>query len=108
MATLLFSLAGVAYASDHAPLPQRAWHTSTSGDPRSSTIYPVIEWKIVESLRIGMPQAQAEALIGLPLQFYHHPVNAIVYSKTAQGRMVEVALKRAADGSIEDISFKPR
>jgi hypothetical protein len=102
VATLL--LLGCAIAE--IDLPQKAWHVSPSSDPRSSTSYPYVAWNLIERIRPGMSEAEVEGLIGQPLQFYHHPINAIVYSRTPRGKNIEVALKRGADGTIEDLSYK--
>jgi NifU-like protein involved in Fe-S cluster formation len=54
-----------------------------------------------------MEAAEAKRLV-FDLQSYHHPVNAIVYSKYL-GQDIEVALKMSADGqTVEDISYKKR
>ena len=43
-------------------------------------------------------------MIGIPLQYYHHPINAILYSRSPDGRDVEVALKRGPTEIIEAIT----
>lgn len=81
------------------------WHTSPERNVMSSTIYLFAEWSAVQRLHPGMSTEDAERLIG-PLQTYHHPVNAIVYS-VHDGRTYEVALKISKDRkTVEDISYK--
>jgi hypothetical protein len=88
-------------------LVTKPWHTSPSSDPMSSTIYPFVPWSVVQALHPGMEAAEAKRLV-FDLQSYHHPVNAIVYSKYS-GQDIEVALKMSADGqTVEDISYKKR
>lgn len=104
---MLFLFLESAYASDDMRLIQKPWHTSPSASPRSSTLYPAVTWDVAKQLKIGMTQKQAEKVIGASLQYYHHPINAILFVMEDKnlGEM-EVALKRAADGSIEDISYR--
>jgi hypothetical protein len=89
-------------------LPLKAWHTAPDPNPASSTAYPFIPWIDVLRIRVGMSEAEVEKLTGHPLQFYHHPVNAILFSTTPDARSIEIALKRAPDGSVEDISYRLR
>ena len=73
----------------------------------SSTSYPFVPWSVVQALHPGMEAVEAKRLV-FDLQSYHHPVNAIVYSRYL-GQNIEVALKMSADGQIvEDVSYKKR
>ena len=88
-------------------LDTKPWHTSPSADPRSSQLYFVAQWSAVQKLGPGMSAEQAEALVD-DLQWYAHPVNAIVFTEY-RGREYEVALKLSKDKkTIEGISYKPR
>jgi hypothetical protein len=58
----------------------------------------------VEKVKIDMSAKEAEA----SLQFYDHPVNAIVFSTTPEGKDIEIALKRGPSGMIAGISYKLR
>jgi hypothetical protein len=87
-------------------LPLKAWHTSPDPNPASSTAYPFIPWLDVLKIRVGMSEAEVEKLTGHHLQYYHHPVNAILFSSTPEAKSVEVALKRSPEGAVEDISYK--
>ncbi len=94
--------------SDSPTFDEKDWHVSPSGDPRSSTLYPFVEWDIVQQVKDGMCQAEAEDALGASFQFYHHPVNAIVFSEHPTGRDLEVAFKLSSEQCIEDISYKYR
>jgi len=86
-------------------LTTKTWHTTPSPDIRTSTIYPYVEWEIVQELRSGMSVSDAKTLVH-NLQSYHHPINAIVFSSN-QGQSYEIALKFSKDKtSIVDISYK--
>ncbi len=89
-------------------LPLKAWHTSPDPNPASSTAYPFIPWIDVLRIRVGMSESEVEKLTGRPLQYYHNPVNAILFSTTPDGESIEVALKRSPEGAVEDISYKLR
>ncbi|MEO7917936.1 MAG: hypothetical protein ABIT01_00610, partial [Thermoanaerobaculia bacterium] len=104
----LFAVIVLAGCTGAPALPLKAWHVSPSGDPRVSTSYAVIPWGLVLRIRPGMTEAEVVALTGQRLQYYHHPVNAIFFSRTPEGISVEIALKRSPSGVIEDLSFKPQ
>ena len=90
-------------------LERKSWHVSAGwhASEISSTLYPAVEWDVILKLRPGMSAKEAKDLIGM-LQSYHHPVNAIVFSRNPRdGKQYEVALKLSKDKTIiEDISFK--
>lgn len=88
-------------------LQPKPWHVSPDSNPQSSVSYPYAAWNVVTQLHAGMSEAEVEALVGQKMQYYLHPTNAIVFSRTPRGRNVEVALKRAPDGTVEELSFKP-
>ncbi len=101
---VLTAIAGVSGCSN-ASLPTKDWHTSPDADPRSSTLYPWVEWSVVEQLHAGMSADEARQLVH-ELQSYHHPLNAIVFT-SRDGQRYEVALKLSKDKKmIEDISYK--
>ena len=73
----------------------------------SADLYGFAEWHVARKLHVGMSMPDAKELVGI-LQSYHHPVNAIVFTKH-RGQDYEVALKLSKDKkSIEDISYKRR
>lgn len=84
----------------------KSWHQSPTDDPRSSTLYPLVPWDVLAQIKVGMSESQVAALIGSRPQYFHHPINAIVFSRTPEGRDVEVALKRSSNGAVEDLSYK--
>jgi hypothetical protein len=102
IAALMLAVALPANAHQLPARSQQAWHVSPSSDPRSSTVYFQVDWAVMEKVKIGMPEKEVEAILGMRLQFYHHPVNAIVFSRTPEGIAVEIALKRGDSGTIED------
>jgi hypothetical protein len=87
-------------------LPLKAWHVSPDPSPMSSTAYPFVSWLDVLRIKVGMPEPEVVKIVGQRLQYYHHPVNAILFSRTPEGQPVEVALKRSPEGAVEDISYK--
>jgi len=89
-------------------LLEKSWHTSPSSDPLWSTIYPMVDWSRVELVKVGMSQEEAEQVLEVRLQFFHHPINAILFTTHPNGRHLEVALKLSQDRHIEDISYKER
>src|SRR5438132_627494 len=102
----LFALGCTGTPRPRAALVTKAWHASPETNPMSSTAYRYAPWTTIESLRAGMSSTEATALIG-PLQWYHHPVNAIVYLHDPSGQDVEVALRLSDDKStILELSFK--
>ena len=68
--------------------------------------YPVVAWDAVQRIRPGINEAEATAILGWPLESYHHPVNAIVYTRAPDGVNYEVALKLSPDRRIEELSYK--
>jgi hypothetical protein len=88
-------------------LETKSWHVSPDRNPMSADLYGFAEWPVVQKLHVGMSVSDAKELVGI-LQSYHHPVNAIVFTKH-RGQEYEVALKLSKDKkSIEDISYKRR
>jgi hypothetical protein len=53
-----------------------------------------------------MCQPEAERVLGAPLQYYNHPVNAIVYTTHPRYGRLEVAFRLSARKCIIDISYK--
>ena len=86
-----------------APKP---WHVSPSSDPRSSMLYPVVDWERVRRVRVGMCESEAERVLGARLQSYHHPVNAIVFTTHPRYGRMEVAFRLSVDRCITDVSDK--
>src|SRR4051812_45683579 len=94
----LLSLALLACASAEQPAvsvhpPAKPWHVSPSSDPRSSMVYPVVDWERVRRVRVGMCELEAERALGAPLQSYHHPINAIVFTTHPRYGRMEVAFR---------------
>lgn len=83
----------------------KAWHISPSGDPRSSTIYPFVSWDVIQRIEVGMNENELETLIR-DVQIFHHPINAIVYTRDPGGIEYEVAIKLSGDSIVEQLSFK--
>ena len=83
----------------------KEWHVSPSNDSRSSTIYPFVSWNVVQKIKIGINEADLKPLIH-DLQNYHHPINAIVFTKDSNGTRYEVAIKLSKNKIVEDLSFK--
>jgi hypothetical protein len=69
-------------------------------------LYPVIDWERVRRVRVGMCESEAEQVLGAPLQYYHHPVNAIVFTTDPRYGPTEVAFRLSADRCITDVSYK--
>jgi hypothetical protein len=106
-ASFLICISGLGLAGCHDGLRTKPWHASPASDVRGSTLYPVVDWSVVQQLSPGMTGEQAAALIG-GLQWHSHPANAILYSRRG-GRDYEVALRLSDDKrTITDISYKPR
>ena len=97
----------VGCASTPATVEERPWHQSPPSGPAWSVAYPVAEWSAVQKLRVGMTEERAAKTLGVPLQYYNHPVNAIVFTTSPDGKEFEVALKREG-GKIVDVSYKRR
>ena len=57
-------------------------------------------------MRVGMCAPDAERVLGAPLQYYHHPVNAIVFTIHPQYGRMEVAFRLSAQRCITDVSYK--
>lgn len=89
---------------DHQP--PKPWHVSPSTDPRSSTVYPVVDWERVRTVRVGMCESEAGRALGASLQYYHHAANAIVFTTHPQLGRMEVAFRLSADKCVTDVSYK--
>lgn len=89
--------------SQHA-ITLKEWHVSPSKDERSSTIYPLVSWEVVQKIEIGMNTFDLKNLIH-DVQNYHHPINAIVFTEDPTGTRYEVAIKLSKEGIVEDLSF---
>ena len=80
----------------------KEWHKSPNRSPLSSTFYPFIEWKVAVDIKIGLNENNAE----FDFQYYHHPINAIVFTKSPRNENYEIALKLSEDKKeVTDISF---
>ena len=88
--------------------PPKRWHISPSSGARSSTLYPMVDWERVRLVRVGMCESEAERVLGARLQYYHHPVNAIVFTTHPQYGRMEVAFRLSAQKCITDVSYKER
>ena len=91
-----------------APVHQtpKPWHVSPSSDPRSSMLYPVVDWERVRRVRVGMCASEAERVLGTRLQSYHHPINAIVFTTHPQYGGLDVAFRLSEQKCITDVSYK--
>jgi hypothetical protein len=82
----------------------KSWHTSP-GPSDIQDAYPDVQWDVVQQVRPGMRADDAVRLVR-ELQWYRHPINAIVYSHHF-GHVYEVALRLSEDKkTITDISYK--
>ena len=80
----------------------KEWHKSADRSPLSSTIYPYVEWNTAMNIKNGLTEKNAE----FDFQYYHHPVNAIIFTKSPQNENYEIALKLSEDkNEVTDISF---
>jgi hypothetical protein len=53
-----------------------------------------------------MCEAETERVLGARLQYYDHPVNAIVYTTHPQFGRMEVAFRLSAQKCVTDVSYK--
>ena len=74
-------------------LEYKEWHKSPNRNPLSSTTYPFIEWKDAMNINIGLTEKKAK----FEFQSYHHPENAIIFTKSPQDENYEIALKLSED-----------
>ena len=107
---LILAISVACISCSPRPLSQHAitlkeCHVSPSNDPRSSTIYPFVSWDVVQKIKIGMNETDLKTLIH-DVQNYHHPINAIIFTKDPIGTRYEVAIKLSKNKIIEDLSFK--
>ncbi|WP_299889929.1 hypothetical protein [uncultured Lacinutrix sp.] len=80
----------------------KQWHKSANRSPLSSTLYPYVEWNEAMNIKIGLTEKNA----GFNYQYYHHPVNAIIFTKSPEYENYEIALKLSEDKTkVIDISF---
>jgi hypothetical protein len=80
----------------------KQWHKSANRSPLSSTIYPYVQWNKVMNIKLGLTEKNAE----FDFQYYHHPVNAIIFTKSPKNENYEIALKLSKDKTeVIDISF---
>jgi len=68
----------------------------------------MVDWERVRLVRVGMCESEAERVLGARLQYYHHPVNAIVFTTHPQYGRIEVAFRLSAQKCITDVSYKER
>ena len=108
VAVLAVVLLACASSPQNPPaLETRPWHISPDPSLRSDTAYPWVRWGAVLKLHAGMSAASAEALTGTALQWFHHPINAILYTRDPSGRAIEVALRLSDPKDVVlDTSFK--
>ena len=80
----------------------KEWHKSPKRSPLSSTLYPYVEWNEAMNIKLGLTEKNAK----FDFQYYHHPVNAIVFTKSPENENYEIALKLSEDkNEVVDISF---
>lgn len=80
----------------------KEWHKSPNRSPLSSTLYPYVEWNKAMHIKFGLTEKNAE----FDFQYYHHPVNAIIFTKSPENENYEIALKLSEDKTeVIDISF---
>jgi hypothetical protein len=72
----------------------------------SSTAYPYVTWQKIKAVKVGMCESEVESILDAALQYYNHPVNAIVFTDHPTRGSAEVALKLSDALCIEDISYK--
>lgn len=88
--------------SDNYKIEHKEWHISPDRSPMSSILYPFIEWKDAMEIKIGLTEKNAE----FDFQYYHHPINAIVFTKSPKNENYEIALKLSKNKKeVTDISF---
>ncbi|MAN28322.1 MULTISPECIES: hypothetical protein [Mesonia] len=88
--------------SSDSKFEYKEWHKSPTRSPLSSTVYPFVEWEKAMEIKIGLTEKNAD----FDFQYYHHPVNAIVFTKSPQNENYEIALKLSEDkNEVTDISF---
>ena len=102
----LLACASAGQSTSPVDRPPKPWHVSPSPDPRSSTLYPMVDWERVRRVRVGMCAAEAEGVLGAPLAYYHHPQNAIVFTTHPQRGRMEVAFRLSAQKCVTDVSYK--
>ncbi len=81
------------------------WHTSPSDSVKSSNIYPIVKWKDVKKLRIGMNEKKLVSIIS-SIQNYNHKVNAIIFTQSPDSINYEIAIKLNEYIEVTDLSFK--
>ena len=102
---LILLFTGCAISCTSHSLFTKAWHTSPSDHPFSSTIYPDVDWFQIQKINPGFSTIEAKKILR-DVQYYHHPINANAYT-SHQGKNYEVAFKLSSDQkTIEDISYK--
>ncbi|WP_272024126.1 hypothetical protein [Olleya namhaensis] len=80
----------------------KEWHKSPNRSPLSSTLYPHVEWNDAMNIKLGLTKKKAK----FDFQYYHHPVNAIIFTKSPENEKYEIALKLSDDKTeVTDISF---
>ena len=80
----------------------KEWHSSPTRSPLSSTVYPFVDWEDVMGIKKGLTENDAE----FGFQYYHHPVNAIIFTRSPQNVDYEIALKLSEDkNEVIDISY---
>ena len=90
----------------HDDLTFKNWHTSPSSEPKTSSLYPDVAWSRIEQVHLGMCQEELEALLGVALESYHHPINAIVFSRHSTMGRVEVAFRLSDEKCVLDTSYQ--
>lgn len=83
----------------------KEWHKSANRSPLSSTMYPYVEWKDAMNIKLELTDKNAK----FDFQYYHHPVNAIIFTKSPENENYEIALKLSEDKTeVIDLSFLKR
>ncbi len=90
------------YQNQNSKFEFKEWHKSPNRSPLFSTIYPHVEWNEIKKIKLGLTKKNAE----FDFQYYHHPVNAIIFTKSPENENYEIALKLSDDKTkVIDISF---
>ncbi len=99
---LTFFLSTSCVQKTESQFEYKKWHESPNRSPLSSTVYPFVKWENVVNIKKGLTQENA----GFVFQYYHHSVNAIIFTKSPQNEDYEIALKLSEDkNKIIDISY---
>ncbi len=110
--SVVILLAAIALAScassSRYVLPYKSWHISPAGDSQALARIPVVDWKRVQRLYIGMSDTHAAQTLNVSLADMFYKGNLIVWSKTSGDIPIEVAYRLSEDRTITDISYRQR